>query len=113
MSLKTERPPTSSIAASRRDDLITALLGSWLTIGGFVDGFAHRNLDTPETFFTPWHAILYTGYLTTGAWVFWLVVRNRRVADSLRGSIPTGYETTVGDHFGPAANLVAYLNEER
>ncbi len=49
---------TSPVATSVREDLVTALLATWLTIGGFVDGFAHRNLDTPETFFTPWHGIL-------------------------------------------------------
>lgn len=76
-------------------DLITALLGSWMTIGGFVDGFAHRNLDTPETFFTPWHGVLYTGYLASSIWVVWLLARNRDRAPSPVGAIPVGYGVTV------------------
>ena len=77
------------------EDLITVILASWLTLGGFVDGFAHRNLDTPETFFTPWHAVLYSGFLAVSFWLAWLVIRDRPRADSLTGAIPFGYGTSV------------------
>lgn len=34
--------------------------------GVFIDGFAHSNLrNTIEDFFTPWHAILYSGFTAT------------------------------------------------
>lgn len=89
------RSPREVVPTSARDDLITVLLGTWLTIGGFVDGFAHRNLDTPESFFTPWHGILYSGFIAVTAWVVLLIVRNRPRAASMRESIPRGYETTV------------------
>ena len=65
-----------SAATSPRRRLITVILASWLTLGGFVDGFAHRNLDTPETFFTPWHAVLYSGFLAVAFWLAWLVIRS-------------------------------------
>lgn len=87
--------PRSRVATSLREDLVTALLASWLTIGGFVDGFAHRNLDTPETFFTPWHGILYSGFVAVTAWVVWLILQRRALAGSLRESVPPGYETAV------------------
>ena len=77
------------------EDLITVVFGSWLTLGGFVDGFAHRNLDTPETFFTPWHAVLYSGFLAVTLWLAWLVIRNRPRAASLTDAIPVGYGTSV------------------
>jgi hypothetical protein len=86
---------TSPIRTTWGEDLITVLLGSWLTFGGFVDGFAHRNLDTPETFFTPWHAVLYSGYLAVALWLAWLVIRNRPRAPSLTAAIPVGYGTSV------------------
>ncbi|MGH8916517.1 MAG: hypothetical protein ACRDZM_18625 [Acidimicrobiia bacterium] len=76
-------------------DLVTALLGSWMTLGAFVDGYAHRNLDTPETFFTPWHGVLYSGFLAVTAWLVWLVVNNRPRSDSLTGAIPVGYGTAL------------------
>jgi hypothetical protein len=72
---------------SAGQDLVSALLGLWITFGGFIDGFAHRNLDTPETFFTPWHGVLYSGYLATALWIVSLVRRHRR--------IPVGYKTAL------------------
>lgn len=97
MSISVDRPPSTrgAPATSTRQDLITALLGFWMTLGGFIDGFSHRNLDTPETFFTPWHGVLYSGYAAAMLWVVWLVVRNRETAPSLRASLPRGYETTA------------------
>jgi hypothetical protein len=75
--------------------LVTVVLGSWVTLGGFVDGFAHRNLDTPETFFTPWHAVLYSGYLAVVGWLIWLVVRNRPHTPALSAAIPAGYGSSL------------------
>ena len=75
------------VRATPGQDLVTALLGLWITLGGFVDGFAHRNLDTPETFFTPWHGVLYSGYLATALWIVSLIQRHRR--------IPVGYKTAL------------------
>lgn len=84
-----------AFSTTPRQDFVSVLFSLWITVGGFVDGFAHRNLDTPETFFTPWHAILYTGYLTSAAWIISLVIRNRSSASSLGNAIPIGYETAV------------------
>lgn len=87
MAVDLDPPLTGPSRATIRQDLATALLGAWITLGGFVDGFAHRNLDTPETFFTPWHGVLYSGYVAT---VLWIVVLVRQ-----HGRIPVGYSTAV------------------
>ena len=42
------------------------VFATWLIVGIFVDGWAHNN-DKPETFFTPWHALFYSGFLATAA----------------------------------------------
>lgn len=81
-----ERPSTS-----RRDDLVTALLSAWLLIGLFLDGWAHNNLEAIETFLTPWHAMLYSGYAATAMWIGWLVRREVRRGSSLPAAIPVGY----------------------
>jgi len=86
---------TTALRTTWGEDLTTVLLASWLTFGGFVDGYAHRNLDTPETFFTPWHAVLYSGYLAVALWLGWLVIRNRPQTSSLTDAIPIGYGTSV------------------
>ncbi len=74
-------------------DLITVVLGLWLIGGVFADGFAHNNLrDTLESFFTPWHAILYSGFTASALWISWLVAGQARAG--LRGlnALPIGYE---------------------
>ena len=81
--------------ASRRDDLVTLLAGIWFVIGLFVDAWAHSNRPQLETFFTPWHAVFYSGFVATAGWVGWLVWRN--VLTGRRGldAIPIGYGPTV------------------
>jgi hypothetical protein len=43
-----------------------------------TDAWAHTNIiQTLESFFTPWHALLYGGFVLTAAWTFWLAYRRR------------------------------------
>ena len=75
------------------DDLVTIVLGLWLIAGVFVDGFAHNNLrGTIESFFTPWHAILYSGFTAAALWTTWLVAREVRRGRTGFNAIPVGYE---------------------
>src|SRR5438445_725148 len=67
---------------SRREDAITVACTSWLILGLFVDGWAH-NHQKPESFFTPWHALLYSGFLATAAWLWSRYERHR--------GVPVGY----------------------
>jgi hypothetical protein len=60
-------------------------------IGLFVDGWAHNNLEAIETFLTPWHAMLYSGYAATAVWMGWLALREVRRGSSLPAAIPVGY----------------------
>jgi hypothetical protein len=60
-----------------RRDLVTELLGLWLLLAVFLDGWAHLHLPGLETFFTPWHAALYSGMLATAAWTGAVIWRNR------------------------------------
>jgi hypothetical protein len=65
------RAPITEAARARRAHLITGLLGVWMTFGTHVDGWAHTHLiSTQESFFTPWHGILYSGWLGTAAWIY-------------------------------------------
>jgi hypothetical protein len=77
---------------SWKNHLITMLMGSWLIIGIFLDGFAH-NHGAVESFFTPWHAALYSGFLASAAWIFWLTYRNKinLPNGSWIDAIPLGY----------------------
>ncbi len=79
-----------------RTDLITMLLGTWLMIGIFLDGYAHTNsIDELESFFTPWHGVFYSGFLATTVWVGWIILKNMRTGLTWRQAIPRGYGPTV------------------
>jgi hypothetical protein len=76
----------------RRRDAVTALVGGWLTVGLFVDGWAHSNLHTLDTFFTPWHALFYSGFGACAAWILYISLRDRVAGRSWRETVPRGYE---------------------
>ncbi len=80
------------LPVSTGENLVTLLGGIWLTVGLFIDGYAHSNLiDTAtEDFFTPWHGIFYSGFTFTAAWIGYVMYR-RRSTDGLRSWIPDGY----------------------
>jgi hypothetical protein len=84
--------PVTRRRATNGQHLVTVALATWLTIGLFVDGWAHNNLDESlETFFTPWHALFYSGFTACAVWLLWLVRRGRQ--QGLRGAdaVPLGY----------------------
>lgn len=76
-------------------DLVTMLGGAWLVVGLFLDGWAHLNIGGPDSFFTPWHAVLYSGFAAVAAWTAVVVWSSRRPGVSLTAAIPRGYGLTV------------------
>ncbi|WP_157546567.1 hypothetical protein [Hamadaea tsunoensis] len=64
-----------STVVKDRDHVAVAAL-SLITVGGvYLDGWAHVNVRGLETFFTPWHAVLYSGFVVTAAYLVVLGVR--------------------------------------
>lgn len=84
-----------TLRAGARKDLVTQLLGIWLLLAVFLDGWAHLHIPELETFFTPWHAALYSGLVATGAWMAYVIWRNRQPGRPLARAIPAGYQGTV------------------
>ena len=74
-----------------RTDLVTALLGIWFGVGLMIDAWAHSNLAELETFFTPWHAVFYSGFAVVSGWIIWQVWRNVRAGRQGLAAVPTGY----------------------
>ncbi len=97
--------PTSELLPARTD-AITAVLSCWFTAGLFLDAWAHNNVPRLETFFTPWHAVFYSGFTATAAWLVWTVRGQLR---DLRGwsSLPAGYAVTMPALIGFAVFGVA------
>ncbi|MGH8910087.1 MAG: hypothetical protein ACRD0K_27225 [Egibacteraceae bacterium] len=77
--------------ASWGENLVTALLATVTAIGGTLDAWAHANLGLQETFFTPWHAVLYTGFVASSAWIALLVVRRSERGWRGLAAVPVGY----------------------
>src|SRR5438105_3365137 len=65
----------------RREELAFVVFAAWAVAGLFLDGWSH-NHHKPETFVTPWHALLYSGI---AAGVAWSVAEGRRY---LRAGVP-------------------------
>ena len=95
MTSQLTRPPATTVrpeVASRRDDTIGVLFGMALVGGVLADAWAHTNIrQTLESFFTPWHALLYGGFAATAAWTWWLAFRHRREDVHWRNGWPAGY----------------------
>ena len=66
--LDVDGPPVG--ARRRRDERAVAVFGTWMLFGLFLDGWAHQ-AQKPETFFSPWHGILYSGFVAAVAWFAW------------------------------------------
>jgi hypothetical protein len=76
--------------ATRAEDALVGLGGAWMLTGLFLDGWAHRN-QKPETFFSPWHAILYSGFVASAVLLLYVVRRNQVPGQSWRTTLPVGY----------------------
>ncbi|MFD7659005.1 hypothetical protein ACFV4N_33930 [Actinosynnema sp. NPDC059797] len=81
--------------AGYRTDLVTVLLGTWFSLGLFLDAWAHSNVPELETFFTPWHAVFYSGFAATATWICWIVWRNYQGGARGLAAVPVGYGPAV------------------
>jgi hypothetical protein len=78
--------------SSHREDLVTVLLATWLIGGLGLDGWAHSNLEgRVESFFTPWHAVFYSGWTATALWVLFMVQKRRADHAMWTQAVPRGY----------------------
>jgi hypothetical protein len=72
-------------------DWLTVALCAWLQGGGFLDGWAHNHGRVDASFFTPWHAVLYTGFLAVAGWLVGALVHNRAKGVAWGRALPPGY----------------------
>ena len=68
---------------------------AWFQFGAYLDGWAHLHLPELESFFTPWHAVLYSGFLAVAALTVGALLRNRARGRSWRQALPAGYELSL------------------
>ena len=80
-------------ALSQRDQAVGVFFGLWMIVGLFLDGWAHDN-NRPESFFTPWHGVLYSGFAGAAGTALWVAARGRDEG-RLLGSLPRGHGLTL------------------
>jgi hypothetical protein len=85
-------------------------LTAWFAGGLFLDGWAHNHiLAELESFFTPWHAVFYSGFAAVALLVLGVALVNRR-GGSLAQGLPAGYRLSLAGiavfSVGGAADMV-------
>lgn len=85
------RPSLRRPLSSGRRDLLVALATVWLAGGLFLDGWAHSHVPELETFFTPWHGVLYSGYAVLAITLVPPRLWRGRPEGPMRDWVPAGY----------------------
>ncbi len=83
-----------SVSGLRFDWLMVGL-SFWFLGGLFIDGWAHAHGKVDSTFFTPWHAVFYSGFVAVAAGLCGGIVLNRRRGQSWQQAIPVGYALSL------------------
>jgi hypothetical protein len=82
-------------AASRRFDWLMAILSIYFVGGLYLDGWAHTHGKVDQSFFTPWHAVLYSGQLLMVIILVGTLVRNVWRGATMRQALPRGYNLSL------------------
>jgi hypothetical protein len=85
----------STPAASRRFDWIMTALAAYFVSGLYLDGWAHTHGKVDQSFFTPWHAVLYSGQLVMVIVLVAMLVRRVWRGATLRDALPRGYNLSL------------------
>lgn len=67
----TPAPGPGTFSARERWTLVAASV--WLIVGLQLDAFAHATIPDLESFWTPWHAVMYSGIAACGLTLLWLL----------------------------------------
>jgi len=81
--------------SDRRFSLAVSVLGLVFVTGVHVDGWAHNHGRVDDTFFTPWHGLLYATYLVVAAVMLARVFRARAAGSPWREAVPDGYALSL------------------
>lgn len=99
MQVLTEQNQPLSLPGLRADstlkfDWAVALFSVWLVGGIHLDAWAHHKFPI-ETFFTPWHGVLYSGFLALAALLVGTAFYRRQAGQPFPSALPSGYEHSL------------------
>lgn len=76
-------------------DCVAIFTFLWLLTGGYFDSWAHFHIAKLETFFTIWHAALYSGVFAVLIVQVGVLLLNRLRGYSWTQAVPEGYELSL------------------
>ena len=82
------------VLPQRLIDVGATVGAAWLIFGVYLDGWAH-NTQLPDSFWTPWHGVLYSGYGALAGFLALVVAIRIREGATFRDAIPEGYAPSV------------------
>src|SRR5438128_1152 len=85
-----------SVLPSRGFEWTVVALSTWLMAGAYLDAWAHRHLARLETFYTPWHAVLYSGMLALLIFLATTALRNQARGSEPDRLLPTASGLSLG-----------------
>lgn len=100
MAIDTSRGPTATTEPgaepvfSRKGEATLIAFGLWMIVGLFLDGWAHSERK-PDSFFTPWHAVIYSGFAGAAGSALVQLRAQRRPGASWRSAVPAGYGVSL------------------
>ena len=75
-------------------DWLMTFAGVWTISGLFIDGH-HHLFESVESFFNPWHAIMYSGGIFAVVVLLWTALKNRRGDYFFWNAVPDGYQQSM------------------
>lgn len=78
-----------------RFDRFMMVLSCWFAGGLYLDGWAHSHGQVDKTFFTPWHALLYSGYAAMAILIVTATLINHKRGRSWFEAVPEGYQLSL------------------
>jgi hypothetical protein len=72
-----------------------AMLAAVFVGGLFLDGWAHTHGGVDQSFFTPWHAVFYAGYVAVASVLAASLLRNHARGYPWLRAVPAGYEPSL------------------
>jgi hypothetical protein len=92
-----------SLPGSQRFDWTVLILGLWCFVGMSVDGWGHKHGAVDDSFFTPWHAIWYSGFTAYASFITIALWRlhdgplptSPRTIKQFLSAMPAGYSSAV------------------
>jgi hypothetical protein len=84
------------VEVSLRFEWLVVLSSLWIFAGLYLDGWAHNNIpEQIDSFFTPWHLVLYSGYAVSAAILGVIYILNVKKGYSWLQALPSAYMTSL------------------